>query len=317
MNKRALLLIGALSLPLIAGACGAARPAMPRMGMFVLWPRDADGTDRGGREANLRAREQSLGLPPSSLLALDYFGADSWQAMAEYAWVPAYWRRANPARELIWSIGLTMKGTTLKEVAGGAHDADFEAAAQAIAASRPDAIARIGWEMNGDWFPWSAGGVEADYIAAYRRVVGIFRKVSPRFTFAWCANAGQLASSPELAYPGDDVVDTIGLDIYDAPSAATPAEAWKSGFEGPFGLRWLEDFAARHGKPMHIGEWGVGLKGAPDNPYFVEKMSEWLRREARSIAFHVYFDAPPADLDSGKFPKSRERFMRLFSGAGR
>ena len=113
------------------------------------------------------------------------------------------------------------------------------------------------------------------------------------------------------------VVDTIGLDIYDAPSAVAPAEAWKSAFEGPFGLRWLEDFATRHGKPMHIGEWGVGLKDAPDNPYFVEKMSEWLRRHAGAIAFHVYFDAPPSDLDSGKFPKSRERFMKLFSGAGR
>jgi hypothetical protein len=31
----------------------------------------------------------------------------------------------------------------------------------------------------------------------------------------------------------------------------------------------------------------------------------------------VYFDAPPSELDSGKFPKSRERFMKLFSGAPR
>ncbi len=317
MKIRALLLICALSLPFVGGASAAARPYPPRMGLFVRWAQDPDGTDRGGREASLRAREQSLKLPPSSLVALDYFGVDSWSEMAKYDWVPAYWQRKNPARELIWSIALTMKGTTLKEVAGGAHDADFEMAAKSIAASQPGSVVRIGWEMNGDWFPWAAGGVEADYIAAYRRVVSIFRKASTRFTFAWCPNAGRLNSSPETAYPGDDVVDTIGVDIYAAPSDAAPPEAWKRRFEGPFGLRWLEDFAARHSKPMHIGEWGVGLRDAPDNPYFVEKMSEWLRRHAGAIAFHVYFDAPPSELDSGRFPKSRERFMKLFSGAGR
>jgi len=68
----------------------------------------------------LRAREESLNLPPSSLVALDYFGVDSWADMAKYNWIPAYWRQKNPARTLIWSIALTMKGTALKEVAAGA-----------------------------------------------------------------------------------------------------------------------------------------------------------------------------------------------------
>jgi hypothetical protein len=233
--------------------------------------------------------------------------------MTECRWVPAYWTQKNPDHKLVWSIPLTMKCTPLKDVASGAHDADFEVAAKAIAASQSDAVLRIGWEMNGDWFAWAAGGVEADYIAAYRRVVGVFRRASLRFTFAWRPNARRLNSSPEAAYPGDDVVDTIGFDIYDTPSEASLAEAWKDRVEGPFGLRWLEDFAARHHKPMHLGEWGVGLLGARDNPFFKEKMSEWLRAHARSIAFHLYFDVEPSELDSGKFPKSRAALMRLFS----
>jgi hypothetical protein len=306
-----------LALLLVVGACAAAEANRPHMGMFVTWAQNPDGTDGGGREASLRVIEQSLKLPPSSLLALDYYGNDTWPEMTKYSWVPAYWARMNPARKLIWSIALTMKGTTLKDVADGSHDADFNIAAKSIAASRPDAVLRIGWEMNGDWFAWAAGGVEADYIAAYRRIASIFRQASTRFIFAWCPGAGRLNSSPELAYPGDDVVDTIGVDIYDAPSDASPVDAWKRNVEGPFGLGWLEEFAGRHRKPMHIGEWGVGLKGAPDNPYFVERMGEWLRRHAASIAFHVYFDVPPSDLDSGRFPKSRERFIRQFSATGR
>jgi len=179
MKRRALLLTFALSLPFAAGASAAARPPPARMGMFVRWAQEPDGTDRGGREAFLRAREESLNLPPSSLVALDYFGVDSWAEMAKYNWIPAYWRQKNPARKLIWSIALTMKGTALKEVAAGARDADFEVAAKSIAASQPDAIARIGWEMNGDWFPWSAGGVEADYIALSTRCRHISQGVAP------------------------------------------------------------------------------------------------------------------------------------------
>jgi hypothetical protein len=104
MKRRALLLLFALSLPFAAGASAATRSAPPRMGMFVRWAQEPDGTDRGGREASLRAREQSMNLPPSSLVALDYFGVDSWAEMAKYNWVPAYWRQKNPARKLFWSI---------------------------------------------------------------------------------------------------------------------------------------------------------------------------------------------------------------------
>jgi len=55
MKRRALLLLFALSLPFAAGASAAARPNPPRMGMFVRWAQEPDGTDRGGREASLRA----------------------------------------------------------------------------------------------------------------------------------------------------------------------------------------------------------------------------------------------------------------------
>ena len=122
-------------------------------------------------------------------------------------------------------------------------------------------------------------------------------------------------SSPDLAYPGDDVVDTVGLDVYDAPTDARPVARWKRDvLEGPFGLRSLEGFAALRGKKMNIGEWEVGLKDAPDDPYFVEEMGRWLRRHAVSVAFHVYFDVPPHDLEGGKFPRARARFLKLFSG---
>ncbi len=300
---------------LLAGAAGTDAGGM-RMGMLALWAQNPDGVDLGGRETNIRAWEETLRLPASSLLALDYYGNETWEEMISRQWVPGYWARRNPSRKLIWSIPLTMKGTPLGDVVKGLHDAEFRFGARAIAQSQPDAIIRIGWEMNGGWFAWAAAGHEADYIAAYRRVAAIFREASPKFSFDWCANWGLNAGPADLAYPGDDFVDTIGMDVYDVKTDKEPVARWRDEvLNTPYGLRWLEHFAAQHGKKMSVGEWGLGLKGAPDNPYFMDRMNEWLRVHADRIAFHVYFDVPP--LSEGKFPKGRERFINFFSAPGR
>ncbi len=301
----------ALSLALPAAAAEGMR-----MGMFVLWARTPEGADAGGRETNLRAWEETLHLPPSTLLAHDYYGKDTWEDMRALDWLPAYWARHNPRRELIWSIPLTMKGTPLGDVARGLRDAEFRHGARVIAASQPTAIIRIGWEMNGDWFAWSAAGHEADYIAAYRRVVQIFREASPGFTFDWCANWGRNNMPADLAYPGDDVVDTIGLDVYDRKTDAEPAARWRDDvLNAPHGLAWLDDFARRRGKRISLAEWGLGLKNAPDNPYFVERMGEWLKARGGRVAFHAYFDAP--SLNGGDFPRGRDRFIKMFSARDR
>jgi hypothetical protein len=292
----------------------AASHVLPRMGMFVLWAQLPDGTDLGGREANLRDWEARLRLPTASLLALDFYGKDTWADMRNLAWLPAYWAKRNPNRKLIWSIPLTMRGTPLADVAAGLHDGEFQTAAESIAGSQPDAVIRIGWEMNGDWFAWAAAGVEADYIAAYRHVAAIFRAASPQFSLDWCTNWGRGNVDPDLAYPGDDLVDSIGMDVYDMPTDQDPATRWTAGvLDVPFGLTWLVEFAARHSKKMSIGEWGVGLRQASDNPLFIEKMHEWLLRNSQSVAYHVYFDAPPSRLESGDFPLSQRRFLDLFT----
>lgn len=298
---------------LVCGLAAQALPAFarPAMGMFVAWAKDRSGADLGGREVNLRAWERRLGYRTSSLLALDYYGDRSWAAMHDLAWLPGYWRKANPDRKLVWSIPLTMTGTPLSEVAVGAHDGDFETAARAIATAQPDAVIRIGWEMNGDWTAWSAVGREAAFIAAYRRVAGIFRHASPAFRLDWCTNWGRSDGAPDMAWPGDDVVDLVGMDVYDTPGAD-----WvRTVRSAPFGLDWLLAFSQAHGKPVAIDEWGVGLKGAADNPAFVSRMADWLRAHAGSVAHHVVFDVPPHQLETA-FPASERRLIERFQANG-
>src|ERR1700680_5045929 len=109
-------------------------------------------------------------------------------------------------------MALTVVGTPLAGGAGGVYVG--EVAAGAVAEAQPNPVSRLGWEMNLASMAWFAGGQEADYVKAFRRVVGIFRRHSSRFKYDWCPGWGPQDSPADLAYPGDDVVDYVGLDVH-------------------------------------------------------------------------------------------------------
>ena len=190
-------------------------------GAFVVW-------GSVGREHTLQVWEKSLNQEPSSVLGVDFYGQSSWEDFNRFSWVPGIWKKLNPARNVVWSVPLTVTGTRLADVANGLHDVDFEIAARAIADAQPRAIIRLGWEMNLSQMGWFAKGQEDDYIAAFRRVVGIFRRYSSEFKFDWCPGWGPQETPADLAYPGDDFVDYIGLDVYDFKLECTAEERWRN-----------------------------------------------------------------------------------------
>ena len=51
---------------------------------------------------------------------------------SKLSWVPGIWKKLNPARNVVWSVPLTVKDTSLADVANGLHDAEFEAAAKRL-----------------------------------------------------------------------------------------------------------------------------------------------------------------------------------------
>ncbi|VIO77131.1 hypothetical protein CI1B_69540 [Bradyrhizobium ivorense] len=316
ITRRAVLAFAALAL----GGPSAVRAAPSRRsqlgpgsarfaGAFVNW-------GETGREHVLQAWEKWLNQPRSSVLGVDFYGEKAWEEFHQFAWVPALWNKLNPARNVVWSVPLSFAGTPLADVAGGLHDHDFEAAARAITASHPRAIIRLGWEMNVPDSNWFAKGQEDDYVKAFRRVVGIFRRHSAGFVFDWCPGWGAQGMPADAAYPGNDVVDIIGLDIYDFGSEGTAVERWTSRcLKVPFGLEWQRDFAAAHGKKMSYPEWGVGQAG--DNAYFVQQMHDWFVANKATIAYAAYFDVDglwPTQIDTGRFPNSASLFRTLFAG---
>ena len=310
IDRRSFLLGAALA---VAGAGHAhARPdTLPAKfaGAFVNW-------GEIGREHTLQQWEKWLNRKPTSVLGVDFYAESTWDDFERLSWVPGIWRKLNPGRNVVWSVPLSVKDTPLSEVAGGRHDAAFEAASRAIAAAQPRAIIRLGWEMNLSNSSWFAKGQEADYINAFRRVVKIFRRSSRDFKYDWCPGWGPQDLAADLVYPGDDVVDFIGLDVYDFKQEGSPEERWKAFYlEAPFGLQWHRDFAARHRKRMSYPEWGVGQAG--DNPLFITKMHEWLMRNRDAIEYAAYFDVDglwPTQIDNGEFPQAQALFQKLFAG---
>ena len=268
----------------------------------------------GNNAADLPAYERWLGRPVDNVLS--FFNDHSWQGFDDsIGYGLDLW--GGSGRPVIWGVPLTVEGTPLAEVAAGRFDANFRAAAEAVAASRSgdgDPIyIRLGWEFNGDWMPWAAAGQEADFINAFRNVSEIFDSVSDRFRTVWDVNIGGGNMDPAAAYPGDAYVDVVGLDIYyntlwDSVDAQA---AFDYSVSRPFGLQWVADFAAAHGKPTAISEWGVESNGAG---VFVENLAAWMAQNDMVYANYWESNAGgfPGQMRSGAYPDAAREFKETF-----
>jgi hypothetical protein len=257
--------------------------------------------------------------------ALDFLPMDSWRHVEDPSWWAAQWS-GSPYR-MVYAVPLLPRdGSTLATGATGAYNRYFEGLARTLVAyGQGDAVLRIGWEFNGSWFPWDAAKDRAAFVAYWREVVTAIRAVpGARFAFDWNANLGTGTIAPEKVYPGDAYVDIVGADVYDQgwfAGYADPVKRWQSILDQPNGLSWLRAFAAAHGKPISLPEWGLTIRddghGGGDNTYYIERMHEWIG--ASNVAYHAYFEYDAADgrhrMMLGQFPRAGARFRALFGPA--
>ncbi len=222
-----------------------------------------------------------------------------------------------------------LSSTNLADCAAGAYDTYWTATAtNLLAYGLPGTIVRPGWEMNGNWYRWSAAGKVASYVGCFQRIVTAMRAVpGNRFTFDWTTNLGLGTFAAEQAYPGDAYVDYVGVDVYDLSwswyplpaglDRATAGErAWAWILKGDHGLNFWKTFAAAHGKPMSVPEWGSTIRtdghGGGDNPVFVDRMLDFLADPANNVAFAHYFNI---DAGSVKHDLMREDTSFPLAGA--
>lgn len=251
----------------------------------------------------------------------------TWEALRHDTWGVEQYAEFPGRLSIAVPLIPTNESTSLGAIANGSHDDDFvQVARNLVAHNRGDADIRLGWEFNGDWYGWSAWDPQA-FVAAYRRVAKIFRRESSAFTLDWNGNAVESASGHdpfEKSYPGDDVVDIVGVDAYDwANYRITDSGSFARWRDLPHGIAAWLSFARAHRKPLAVPEWGVvgGADGQGDNPAYVQGMYEFFRQNHADVAYEAYFNqqASLANslIDPVQMPASSRVYAELWSRANR
>jgi len=216
-------------------------------------------------------------------------------------------------------------------IVAGSHDADFQALGTDLTtrgiASRT--VIRLGWEANGNWYSWSYLNNPTGFKNAFRRAVQQIRVTAPSVKITWCLNRGSSNNSAgqqvdwTTVYPGDDVVDYIGIDAYDNNSPNGWSDLLNTGNPG---LQALRTFAQAHGKPESYDEWscstdyGAGAYGGHgDDTSYVQNMYNWLNTPGANVVYQGYWNTasggPNAAIqgpDAGNVPNSAALYKTLF-----
>lgn len=343
-----------------ASLCFASLAAAADLGVY-RW-------DAPNGPANVDALEQWLGGRVT--LAEAFEAPDTWDNVDGASWQLgpwAQWVQAQNGRNLILGVPMlagnpnlsgadgvlgTADDISLAKCGAGAYDERWTNLANELAYYGLHwAYLRLGWEPDGGWYAWRAPqgqGNEANYASCFRRIVQVMRNAQPanQWKFVWnVTTAWWNASYLSAIWPGDEYVDVVGLDLYDQswatgtypyPSVCDDAcrlthqqAAWA---QHAWYLTTLRSFAAAHGKPLAIPEWGVAIRadghGGGDNPYFVQNMHGFIADPANNVAFHSYFDVSAVDIDARlsdsvtgdvptgatRMPQSAALFRQLFGG---
>jgi hypothetical protein len=194
--------------------------------------------------------------------------------------------------------------------AAGEYDAHADRLGRnLVAAGLGDSVIRLSHEANGTWTKDGLGDDPAAY-DDWRTSWGRFARAMDAvpgsdFRFDWTVNAGTRPIPLDTYYPGDDVVDIVGVDVYDFwdepvlgpaptdPAPTDPATRWAVRYAEPGGTGSVVAFAKAHDKPLSIPEWGlsaIGHKGgAGDNPMFVDGIAGIVADN--DVAYQSYFQA--------------------------
>ncbi len=201
------------------------------------------------------------------------------QNWPKFDWVD-WFDRGRAGRHLILTQSLIpsgLRGTAwLQAGAQGRYEPYAQAlAGNLVSAGMGSVVIRLGHEANGTWYADSVPGTPtgdrlwakfwANTVTAMRSVPGA------HFTFDWTVNAGVRPIAPGSFYPGDKVVDVIGVDAYDSLANPPTTNRLSTILNEPDGLASMVAFARRHHKPLSVPEWGLVPSshegGGDDVPY--------------------------------------------------
>jgi hypothetical protein len=311
------------------------------IGTYVLWP----------RPLNTKTVCLSAGPDVSALTAFSKLAGTSVNCAVLFndanpgwaQWVDpwfthlsagdAYWPRWIKADQVLRRVVVTQEMVPDNvsanwRVLGAAGAYDHyarELAVNLVAAGMGNAVIRLGHEMNGNWYHDSLGSNPAqyrDWATYWGRIVYAMRAVKgAHFLFDWNVNAGYRNIALSSFYPGDNVVNVIGIDIYDAGMPGNPrnqAARWSSLASEPDGPSQIIAFAHTHEKPLSFPEWGLvsaARGGGGDDVTYLRGIAAAIKDN--NVVYQSYFDSPSDSvLALQNSPRSFSLWKTYFGSAG-
>jgi hypothetical protein len=269
-------------------------------------------------------------------LAHVFLARNSWAAIVQPSFAETNYQ-GWPGRLLISApLFPENAGASLTTCATGAYDANWRTFGNTLNSSgRQNSIIRLGWQANGDWFQWAATNAAA-YRSCWQHVADAIRSTAnPDPVLDWTINAHYSqeppSHNPADIYPGDQWVDSIGIDSYDHYPPSPTLAAFNAQAQAVGGITWLYNFARAHGKQFGVGEWGVapgsGQNGGGDNANFIQWMWDWFQaRAGQGLLYESYFNTcEPGNVGSNLYqpvgpgcviinPASSARYRSLWGG---
>ncbi len=167
---------------------------------------------------------------------------------------------------------VSWRGCPLTDITSGASDALIIRAARQLKRMGRPVLLRWGWEMNGDWYKWSAARNNKDskaYVAAWQRLHRIFaEQKATNVSWVWSPNwnSAPIADWNTFAalYPGDSYVDWVGVSGYNL-HRETPDTMFGGIYRA---------YAAR--KPIMITEVGSMDRGGRTKADWITLFAAWV-----------------------------------------
>jgi len=261
----------------------------------------------GGTKSTARMNHASTWRGAPMDFAISYCAHGTWAQMADSGWP---WGIFDGfAGKVVMGVPLLPNDRRGQwgDILSGSRDEIFRGIARnAVERGRGNNVCRIGWEANGNWYPWGVSvGTAEQYKQAFRRVVNLMRGVAPNMKFVYdqaaaseltgrTENAANRTQEITLLDPGTDYYDFVGVDHYDFYGVKAKTEAeWQRALRPPnrAGIQDYADYARAKGKGLMVPEWGVhGTQGYGDNPFFMEKMWQWFLAHSDILVGEAYFN---------------------------
>jgi hypothetical protein len=293
----------------------------------VLWGAAAGGFTDTPRDEALRQWEATTGRT-ATIYHRYHKGDETFPTKSEIAMTQD---AAHPRVLLLnWKVAY---GSTWAEVAAGGKDARIDNWAAYVRANYGDRkfFLALHHEPENDVDATAGSGMTAkDYAAMYRHVVqrlradGVTNAIN---VIAYMGNEKWMAQSWwQDLYPGDDVVDWIGLDSYVSvePGYYHYGDLGDALDRGPTGggLGWYDWAVQNHpGKPVMVAEWGmyhrVAVKTDKAAAYASVLPELTAHPQVKAI---VYFDTASddegdRDISVNSLPSSLAAFRTLAADA--